>query len=99
MEAVPMVKVFVAHHVADYDKWYPLFIEHGDVRRKYGATGHSINRDADDPNMLIVQNDFATMEGAHAFGQDPSLPEAMQRGGVDSTPTVWFTNEAESVRY
>lgn len=35
-----MTKVIVQHHVADYDRWYPVFTEHGDVRRQYGATGH-----------------------------------------------------------
>ena len=94
-----MVKVFVAHHVADYDTWLPVFEEHEVVRRKYGATGHTINRAADDPNMIVVVNEFATMEGAHGFGSDPSLPDAMHRGGVDSTPSVWFTTEAETASY
>jgi hypothetical protein len=52
-----------------------------------------------DPNTIVIVNDFATLEGALAFTQDPSLPEAMQRGGVDGAPQVWIVDEAEARRY
>ena len=78
-----MTKVIVQHHVVDYDRWYPVFTEHEEIRRRHGATGHSINRVATDPNTIVIVNDFATLEGARAFSQDPSLPAAMERGGVD----------------
>ena len=94
-----MVKVIVQHHVADYDRWYPAFTEHGDVRRKHGATGHSISRAVADPNSLVIVNDFATLEGAQAFSVDPSLPVVMQQAGVDSAPQVWIVEEAETKRY
>ena len=65
------------------------------------APGHSINREVADPNsiVIVIVNDFATLEGARAFSQDPSLPEAMQRGGVDKAPQVWIVEEAEAKRY
>ncbi len=94
-----MVKAIVQHHVADYDRWYPVFTEHGEVRRKYGATGHSINRGVDDSNSIVIVNDFATLEGARSFATDPSLPEVMHRAGVDSAPNVWIVDEAEAERY
>ena len=94
-----MTKVIVQHKVADYDRWYPVFTEHEAVRRQYGATGHSITREAGDPNSLVIVNDFATLEGARGFSQDPSLPAAMQRGGVEGMPQVWIAEEAEASRY
>jgi hypothetical protein len=94
-----MTKVIVQHHVVDYDRWYPGFTEHEAVRRRHGAKGHVINREATDPNSIVIENEFATIEGARAFAQDPSLPEAMQRGGVDKTPQVWIVEEAEAKRY
>jgi hypothetical protein len=94
-----MAKVIVQHHVEDYDRWYPVFVEHGQVRREYGATGHRVNRAADDPNNLIVVNDFATMEGARSFMNDPSLKEAMGRAGVNSEPQVWLADEADAQSY
>ena len=94
-----MTKVIVQHHVADYDRWYPVFTEHGDVRRQHGATGHSIYRDLSDPNAVVIVNEFATLEGARAFSQDPSLPAAMAQGGVDGPPQIWFVEDSESVQY
>jgi hypothetical protein len=94
-----MAKVIVNHHVADYDRWLPVFTEHETVRRRHGATGHSITRSAEDPNLLVIVNDFGTVEGARAFSQDPSLPEVMARAGVDSQPQVWIVEEAETRQY
>lgn len=97
--ASDMTKVIVQHRVVDYDRWYPVFTQHGDVRRQHGATGHSINRELADPNSLVIVNDFATLEGARAFTQDPSLPAAMAQGGVDGPPQVWIVDEAEARQY
>ncbi len=94
-----MAKVIVAHHVADYDQWYPVFEEHGEVRRKHGGTGHTITRVADDPNSLVIITEFATVDGARGFSQDPSLRDAMARAGVDAAPQVWIVEDAETLAY
>ena len=94
-----MTKVIVQHHVDDYDRWYPVFTEHEAIRRQHGAIGHSINREAADLNSIVIVNEFATIEGARAFSQDPSLPAAMERGGVAGPPQVWIVEEAESSSY
>jgi heme-degrading monooxygenase HmoA len=94
-----MAKVIVQHHVADYDRWFPVFTEHEAVRRQHGVTGHSVNREVADPNTIVIVNDFATLEGARAFTQDPSLPAAMARGGVEGPPQVWIVDEADARQY
>ena len=94
-----MTRVIVQHRVADYDRWLPVFTEHEAVRRQHGATGHTVNRDVSDPNSIVIVNDFASVEGAVAFTQDPSLPEAMARGGVDGAPQVWIVNETDARSY
>jgi flagellar basal body rod protein FlgC len=94
-----MAKVIVQHHVTDYDRWLVVFNEHQAVRQSHGATGHSINRGVDDANSIVIVNDFATLDGAHAFTTDPSLPAAMARGGVDGAPQVWIMNEADAAAY
>ena len=94
-----MAKAIVQHHVADYDTWLPVFMEHGEVRRRYGATGHTINRVAGDPNSIVIVNEFSTLEGAQRFATDPSLPDVMHRAGVDSAPQVWIVDESETAAY
>jgi len=94
-----MTKVIVQHHVADFDRWLPVFTEHAAVRRQHGATGHVIYRDVSDPNTVVIVNDFATLEGARGFTADPSLPAAMAKGGVDGPPQIWFVDQAEAEQY
>lgn len=94
-----MAKVIVQHHVADYDRWFPVFTEHQSVRMQHGATGHSVNREVADPNTIVVVNEFATLEGARAFTQDPSLPPVMARAGIDGPPQIWIVEEADAAQY
>ena len=91
--------VHVHHHVADYAHWRPFFDEHQKVREKHGAIGHRLYRSAEDPNDLVVVNEFATIEGARAFAADPSLREAMAKARVDRQPEVLFLEEAEVSAY
>jgi hypothetical protein len=94
-----MAKVIVQHHVEDYDRWLPVFTEHGEVRRQHGGTGHTVNRGAADPNDLVIVNEFSTLAGAQAFASDPTLPEIMGRAGIDSKPMVWIVNESDAATY
>jgi heme-degrading monooxygenase HmoA len=94
-----MAKAIVQHRVADYDSWIVVFNEHEAVRRAHGATGHSISREAADPSSVVIVNEFATLAGAQAFAKDPSLPEAMAKGGVIGHPVVFLVDEAEARAY
>ena len=91
--------IMVQHTVRDFDAWKRVFDEHESVRRQHGATGHELYRGADDPNAVTVVNHFPSREQAEAFATDPSLKEAMERGGVVSEPRVSWVEESESVDY
>jgi heme-degrading monooxygenase HmoA len=89
----------VQHRVSDFDAWKLVFDEHGDVRRRHGATGHEIYRGIEDPNEITVVNHFPSKENAQAFAADPSLKDAMARGGVISEPRMTWAEETETVAY
>ena len=92
--------LIVHHTVRDYDAWKPVFDEHESVRVKHGCEGHTVYRDADNPNDVTVITSWPSREQAEAFAHDPSLREAMQRGGVIGEPhRVSFIEEAESLSY
>lgn len=94
-----MAALIVRHKVQDYDAWLPSFIEHGEVRRRYGATGHQVFRLQDDPNDLIIVLGFEDLDRARAFTADPSLAEAMHRAGVISAPEESFCDAADVATY
>ena len=85
-----MVMLVVHHFVRDFDTWKPVFDEHEDVRRAHGALGHRIYQTLGDPCGVVIHNDFPSEAAGRAFLDDPSLPAAMERGGVEGTPGTGF---------
>jgi len=94
-----MVTLVVFHHVRDYDAWKPVFDEHEAVRRSHGALEHRVYRGVDDPNRVIVHNDFPSEDPARAFMADPSLPAVMERAGVTDEPWLGLVEQLEQKRY
>ena len=93
------VTVAVHHRVRDYDVWKPVFDEHEAVRRSHGQIEHRLYHAFGDPLQIVVHNDFPSVEAAAAFGDDPSLPEAMARGGVEGEPGIGRITLAERRTY
>jgi quinol monooxygenase YgiN len=74
-------------------------LEHEPERARFGCIGHTLYRDADDPNSVTVLLDYESRERADEFMNDPSLREAMERGGVISEPLANWLDEQESCEY
>ena len=85
-----MITLVVHHWVRDFATWKPVFDEHEGVRRSHGEIEHRIYQTLGDPASVVIHNDFPSEEDARAFADDPSLPEAMERGGVDGKPGTGF---------
>ena len=81
-----MVTLVVFHHVADYEGWKTVFDEHENVRRGYGELEHRVFRSVDNPNRVVVHNDFPSEDDARAFMADPSLAAVLKRAGVTDEP-------------
>jgi quinol monooxygenase YgiN len=94
-----MVTLVVFHHVADYDVWKTVFDGHENVRRGHGQLEHRVFRSVDDPNRVVVHNDFADEDAARALMADPSLAAAMERAGVTDEPWLGVIERVEQKRY
>jgi len=92
--------ILVIHHwVDDAATWKPVFEEHEAVRRSHGTTEHRLFQDPLQPNRIVVHIDFPSEAAAQGFGADPTLPEAMARGGVQGEPTPGYAELAERKVY
>lgn len=80
-----MTTLAVRHTVSDFDTWKSAFDEHATVRTGHGATGQRVLHDG---NAILVLIDFPDAGSAQAFMSDPSLAEAMAKGGVVGAPDV-----------
>jgi quinol monooxygenase YgiN len=94
-----MVAVIVRHRVRDFDVWKPFFEAHGKVRQSHGALGYQLYRASDDPNEVIIVNQFRDAAGAQGFMNDPGLREVMERAGVEGAPEIHIAEHVETVDY
>jgi quinol monooxygenase YgiN len=94
-----VVTLVVHHRVRDYAEWKPVFDEHEGVRRSHGEVEHRIYRYPGDPNAVVIHNDFESGEAARGFLADPSLKDAMVRGGVEGEPGTGFLSLVERKVY
>lgn len=86
--------VMVQHMCEDFAAWRPVFDEHKSTREAHGCTSERVYQDADNPNQVAVVMEWPSRQAAEGFMGDPSLAEAMKRGGVLGPPTVTFGEEA-----
>ena len=94
-----MASMFIKHRVADYAKWKTVFDEHEAMRIEYGTVGHSLHRDADDPNVIVIAFRVSDLNRAKAFAGSEELRSAMERAGVLGLPEIWFAEDVEEKRY
>ena len=94
-----MASMFIKHRVADYARWKPVFDEHEPLRIEYGTVGHSLHRDADDPNVIIIAFRVNDLNRAKEFASSEELRSAMERAGVLGPPDIWFADDVEEKRY
>ncbi|MBI2708813.1 MAG: cyclase [Actinobacteria bacterium] len=89
-----MATVAVRHRVSDFDAWKIVYDEHGTNRAQHGCTGDQVLRDESDPNEVLVLTHWPSLKNAHEFADDPSLREAMDRGGIVGAPRIEFYEQA-----
>ncbi|MEE8370248.1 MAG: cyclase [Dehalococcoidia bacterium] len=94
-----MASMFIRHRVADYARWKAAFDEHEATRKEYGFTGHSLHRDGQDANVIIIAFRVAGLDRATEFARSLSLREAMEQAGVQGAPEIWFAEDIEEKQY
>lgn len=84
----PVTMLVVRHKVKSFAGWLPAYEAHDSVRLKYGLHNYVIGRALNDSNMVMIALKADDTAKAIAFGKDPSLKTAMQKGGVVGPPTI-----------
>jgi hypothetical protein len=85
-----MVRLFIRHNVEDYQAWRKAYDEFDQQRRSMGVSGDAVFQSIADPDDVTVWHDFDTAEAAKALVSSDELRNAMQGGGVQGEPQVWF---------
>ena len=94
-----MASMFIKLRVADFAAWKPVFDELEPTRRQAGFTAHSLHRDAEDPNVIIIAYRVGDIAHAREYASSQDLRQAMQRAGVQGPPEFWFAEDVEDKTY
>ncbi len=86
-----MIKMYVRHKVADFNKWKIVFEEIEPFRKQLGSSGSHVFRNNVNQNEVLVITDWDNKEQGIKFGQSPELKNAMERAGVISAPEISFS--------
>jgi hypothetical protein len=78
------------HRVADFAKWKASYDAHDSMKLASGMHNYVIGRSIEDSNLILVAVKADDINKAKAFSKDPSLKQAMQKGGVIGTPSFTF---------
>ena len=93
------MELIIQHTVRDFDAWKTFFDQHGPTRAKFGCTGHTLYRGGESGNDVTAITSWESRERAEEFAKDPSLREAMERGGVVGEPRMQWVETVETVSY
>jgi hypothetical protein len=86
----PQHVMIARHKVKNFNQWKTSYDMHDSMRLANGLRNYVVGRGMTDTNMVLVAVKADDMAKAKAFAKDPSLKQAMQRGGVVGTPTFNF---------
>ncbi len=79
--------------VEDYATFRKAFDGAEELRKTAGALSSAVFQSVDDPNEVIVQVEFSTVDAAKAFQGSQELREAQQRAGLKEPPRTLIVNE------
>jgi hypothetical protein len=84
-----MAQMIALFEIDDFDSWKERF-DADPVGRQELATGHSIQRNVDDPREVLLTIDFASVADAKAlFERLASSPPAPEGMVVKFAPTIF----------
>jgi hypothetical protein len=88
-----MVKMYVRHTVADFNKWKAVFEEFEPFRKQQsGASGAQIFHNDANSNEVLVILGWDKKEQGIKFGESPELQNAMKKAGVLGKPEINFAS-------
>ncbi len=90
-----MITLFERDTVDDYDTWAKAFRAFAPTLKAKGVVASAVYRSVDDPNDITVAHQFGSLAAAKAFLGSHELKEARPGAGVETGPTVWFTEKVE----
>jgi len=62
-----MPTLHIQHAISDFEVWQEAFERFGGARQQAGVRSHQVRRPVDDPQYVVIDLDFDTVEQAERF--------------------------------
>ena len=62
-----MTTLHIEHAISDFDQWLTAFQRFADARAQAGVRAHRVQRPVYDPNYVVIDLDFDTVDDAQRF--------------------------------
>jgi hypothetical protein len=92
-QQTPGARMFVRLEVVQFSEWVKTYDGFAPARKAGGITESTVWQSADDPNDVLIINDFPTIEQARTFAASGELRDAMRNSGLRGPPQVWFASK------
>ena len=79
--------------VEDYASFRKTFDGAAEMRKAAGALGSRVFQSADDPNEILVEIEFPTVDAAKSFQASQELRDTQQQAGIKEPPRMLVVNE------
>ncbi len=79
--------------VENYDTFRETFDGRAEMRKAAGALSSKVFQSVDDPNEVIIEIEFPTVEAAKAHQTSQGLRDAQERAGAKEAPRTLVVNE------
>ncbi len=79
--------------VEDYETFRGVFDGAVEMRKSAGALSSKVYQSVDDPNEVIIEIEFPTVDAAKAFQASQELRETQQRAGLKEPARMLVVNE------
>ena len=90
-----MITIIFTHPVKNFQEWKKIYDENAEHRAKAGIIISGLFQSADDPNIVTLIGEVASIEDFNNFNSDPELISEMQRAGVIGIPEVKILKKVE----
>ena len=83
------------HRVQNYNDWKEVYDSTAELKRQYNWKRYRLFAVGGDRNDILVMEEFVNQEDAQRWLQSDDLRKAMDLGGVQGQPDVWFLQGLE----
>jgi quinol monooxygenase YgiN len=88
-----MAFILVSYKIENYKRWKNTFNDAFEMRKKCGERSYRVFKSSDNPNEMVVLQEWDSLASARRFSKSKKLRHCMEKAGVVGKPDIVFLKE------